>query len=985
MIGSVGTSAAELFGMAQMALSGEPASQSTGLAPAGQEDASRLLAAHDFPVVNPSVVSRFWTQPQTTLLPQVCFDAEGTGALQTRLTPEQAAGFLTHATSLSDEDRVHYGRFVVDRIEPRLGLLTPFVLSENVASLEEAVALFAVRFSDEEEMEETLRRSRLTSRDAWPGTVVPPPLRDLMSRVGDDAVSFLFDLRKLSDSPPAALSRWVARLDPARIPRATRYSLDRLASVRSRYPQLTDEAIRRLYGQALEQRILSQKLLLYLGLQDPEKSIPFLIDGAGLELPGLVAALAYEHAAGPGEVQAALYYRSAGMAKGLVESQGYGDFTLDTIRQSLTRQTDPRSAGRNMGNHFHYPEHGIYQTISALGLNIGFPLGGALHDRLYPVEGKPHVFYAEIGDATLSTNEVHEFLEGASVKDLPVILNVLDNGVGISVRPLEGRGTRDMASLARSKGFEFLTMDGNDVLAVYETHRQAAELARQGRRVLIWTQNLPRLNKHSSSSGRDFNMDELDPLPEFAAALVGQGLMRDEDILKRKETPGGSGFLQIYELGSVGEPLLATVNGAFEAAWKEPATTVESVKTLSRRPRHTPPVIEEPPASEEPTQVQMNVAVRAAQRWILSHHPSFLWGQDIAEPLGGVNQATAGLSHLFPGRVFNSPINEPLIVAMAAGFAMQRGAVAVVEIQFDDYSHNLVHRLEQLGLMAWLSDGRSDPTVIIRIATEPVPSGAIYHSMSGVNYFASIPGVTVVSPSNSRDAYGLMIAAAQRTGVTLFLEPKVRYRLASGPQLPGERRYSSAELKLMARGGWTPDFDALTLPIGKAARRRTLQNPSGRETLTIATWGNGTHAVMTAAETLAGQGIEAEVLDLRTLMPWDREAVFASVHETGALLVAHDGSIQAGLADHIVSRTMAAFQDEELSSGARIGWDLRFGVIGWDEGVPAMPQRPELNTALSLNPGRVVAAARRVVGADVSTGDYLVEGGTGGRYAVRRR
>ncbi len=954
-----------------------------GLSP-GVFDANAARAAMVRLLFNPEMppATMLWTQSPTTGLPRPGFkNPDETSLVALVLTPYQAQAFLTESSDLTQEDAIQYRRFVLDRVEPHLGLLELFVLSPDIRTLQAALEFFAEQFSNGDCLETRIRVCALSPDRAHPGEVIAPTLRDLMNRAYQDAAEFLFDLGALS-SREGKIAKAAARFDPRKIAKRTQYGLDTLDKVRVNYPELSDAALIELYRQALEQRLMTQQLLRDTTADEPERKVPFLIEGAGLEMEGLMTALAYTDAVGPGNVKAAGHYRSGALVKGLVEAQGYGEFGRDSMRQALTRATDPRGRGVDMAGHPDYPDLGIYRVLSPLAMDISFALGGALHDQLVKRDGPRRIFYAELGDASMSTNEFYEFLEGASVRELPVILNVLDNGVGISVRPEDGRGTVDLWSLATSKGFEFLTIDGNDPLAVYQVHRQAAQLALEGKRVLIWTQNLPRINDHSSSSGRAYRSQELDPLEQLGQALAKRGILSESEIMKRRaDADRADSFVTLFELGTIGTGLQARVQADFEQVWREPMTEVADVITHAMPPL---PVID---ARRRPgpdkTNILFGVAIRSALRSLLSRHPaSFLWGQDVAQPKGGVFQATASLSHLFADRVFNAPINEGLIAAMAGGFAQEPGSLAVFEIQFDDYARNIIHRLEQMGLLHWLSAGKRSASVIMRVATESVPAGAIYHSMSGVNVFTSIPGLVVVSPSTSRDAHGLLLTAAQYGGTSVFLEPKILYREALGEGFPGEEKFSDVEIRAMANMGWTPEIDNDPIPFGQAVIRRTADHPSaGKTPLTIVSWGAGVRTVLEGAEALSQEGIEAEVIDLRTLMPWDQETVLTSVHKTGALLVAHNGSIQVGLADHIVSRVMEAFQDEELATGAALGRDLRFGILGWDERVPGMPQRPKTNLELSLNPARVVRRAREVVGAASYQSGFRVMG-RGGDYQV---
>ena len=170
---------------------------------------------------------------------------------------------------------------------------------------------------------------------------------------------------------------------------------------------------------------------------------------------------------------------------------------------------------------------------------------------------------------------------------------------------------------------------------------------------------------------------------------------------------------------------------------------------------------------------------------LIDRHGGVLWGQDVAR-LGGVMQATAGLKDRYPDRVLDAPLNEPLIVGTAMGLSLHSDLVALPEVQFGDYSFNAFHWLIHLGNFHWASNGKASASVILRMPTDPFGGGAIYHSMSCEGYFSSIPGLVLVMPSTSFDAYGLLMTAAGYGGPVVVLEPKFAYRRALGPALPGE-------------------------------------------------------------------------------------------------------------------------------------------------------------------------------------------------------
>jgi pyruvate/2-oxoglutarate/acetoin dehydrogenase E1 component len=245
--------------------------------------------------------------------------------------------------------------------------------------------------------------------------------------------------------------------------------------------------------------------------------------------------------------------------------------------------------------------------------------------------------------------------------------------------------------------------------------------------------------------------------------------------------------------------------------------------------------------------------------------------------------ATAGLKKRFPDRIIDAPLNEPLIVGTGCGLGLHKDMVALPEIQFGDYSLNCLHWLVHMGNLYWCTYGKSNFATIVRMPVDPFGGGAVYHSMSVDGYFTPIPGLTIVMPSTSFDAYGLLMAAARYRGPVVVLEPKWMYRQTLGPAFPGEPTDAEGQLALKKAQmrAEVPEIDPeLAVPLGRAAVRR-----AGRD-ITLVAWGRAVWTAMKAAENLAKVGIDLEVIDLRTLVPPDMDTVCASIGRTGRLIVA---------------------------------------------------------------------------------------------------
>ena len=377
-------------------------------------------------------------------------------------------------------------------------------------------------------------------------------------------------------------------------------------------------------------------------------------------------------------------------------------------------------------------------------------------------------------------------------------------------------------------------------------------------------------------------------------------------------------------------------------------TLLELVRLMFENIRDPYPVVSEAPRSGRRTIISINGAVRAAMGAILRNNPmTWIYGQDVGSK-GGVMQATKGLYEDFPRQVRDAPINEPFIIGSAIGFALHEGATALPEIQFSDYSLNTLHWLVYLGNLLWTSNGTARANVIVRLPVEPLHGGAVYHSMCMEGFYASIPGLTIVAPTTSRDMYGLLRSAADYSGPVVVFESKGLYRMTLGDAFPNEPTDAEEVRKLkraIAFEGHRPDLpDDFRVPLGKADVLR-----AGTD-LTLVTWGRCALFAREAVATLAEQGVSVELIDLRTIVPPDLDTVRRSVDKTGRLLVAHEDRVFASLGREIQGAMIESFGERQIATR----------VVG-QEPVPGMPQNVGLEDALAMNPARVLAAAHQVL------------------------
>lgn len=720
---------------------------------------------------------------------------------------------------------------------------------------------------------------------------------------------------------------------------AVKYPLTRL----DQHPNLSADRLRMAYREMCLARCHVERVV-----QECSKGrIKFAIWGPGEELHGAAQALAYDEIVNPEAFGICGHYRSAGLLATWARLRGYPDFHLDHMRQQLSRVTDPWSGGRQMTAHFNDMRYGMLPVQSALGMQFGKSVGYAQGLRKRGFDDG--LVVTVVGDGTMAESDFHEGMTGASILQLPLVVCVTDNGIAISVKPEDGRAIHDLEAYAKAFGFAFFTADGNDFLDVYEQTKAAALYCRdQQKPALFWLRNLSRLNGHSNAGVYNFVFDAHDPLNDFGEALVEAGILEPDDIIRRVEGVGADWYKR-HELGRIGKAADDYVLETMTIAEGEPEPTYDTIFEHIRAPY--PEVVEAPTVGQQ-TVISLNGAIRAAMRDILERNPlTWIYGQDVAER-GGVMQATKGLWERFPEQVRDAPINEPLILAAATGFALHPGATALPEIQFSDYSLNTLHWLVYLGNLAWTSNGTVSANVIVRLPVEPLHGGAVYHSMCMEGFYSSIPGLTIVAPTTSRDCYGLLRSAAEFSGPVVVLESKGLYRMSLGDAFPGEPS-DAEEIKQLKKAigmqGLIPDVPKdFRVPLGKAAVRKP-----GKD-LTVVTWGRCTLFVAEALAELTTKGIDAEVIDLRTIVPPDMDTVLASVRKTSRLLVVHEDRVFASLGREIQGATIEAMGATPVATR----------VLGQDA-VPGIPQNIELEEHLVVSPAKIVAAAEQVMRVDL--------------------
>jgi 2-oxoisovalerate dehydrogenase E1 component len=666
--------------------------------------------------------------------------------------------------------------------------------------------------------------------------------------------------------------------------------------------------------------------------------VKFAIWGPGEEVHGTATALGLFKAVDPKKFGIVPHYRSGSLISTWCTLNGVDDFTLTMLRQQFSKATDVMSGGRQMVYHLHIPEAGVLPVQSPVGMQLGKAAGYALGFKTQGIDDG--VAMAIIGDGTSAEGDLHDAMNAASVWNLPVIYMVTDNRVAISTTPDEGRGIKDFEAYARAFGLHYVSCDGRHFDDCYQAAFEAASYARREQRgVVLYVHSLPRFNGHSSAADVTFDLSQDDPLVRLGEQLVADGLLQADDVLQRIPATGRD-FFAHHRLGRIMEAEDAEVRATLEQVRHEPEPDPATVDSHVYAPFPSAP--ETPPAAGT-TNISYAGAIRAAIDKLIDRRQAYMIGQDVGR-LGGVMQASAGIKQRHPGKIVDSPLNEPLIVGTSTGLALHPGLMALPEIQFGDYSLNAFHWLVYLGTLHWSTLGRARAKLLLRMPTDPFGGGAMYHSMSVDGYFTPIPGLVITMPSTSFDVHGLMLTAGDYDGPVIQLEPKWMYRQTLGPAFPSEPSDAAAvaEMKKRTMRGEIPEVDDVRVPFGKGIIRRP-----GRD-VTVVAWGRAVWTAMATAAELEKDGISAEVIDLRTLVPPDLDLVRESCGRTGRLVVAAEDRDFAGFVRSIQGALVETFPG------------LPTRAIG-QRNIPAIAQSHILEDASVLDQHRIAAAIRAVL------------------------
>lgn len=595
-----------------------------------------------------------------------------------------------------------------------------------------------------------------------------------------------------------------------------------------------------------------------------EGKLRFQFSAKGHEIPQLIAAALLSH---PHD-GATAYYRSRPLMLGV----GLSPFEAFA---SVMHKLEGVSGGRDIGVVFNHRQPGGVTVLPASG-DVGAqftPAVGWAQAMQYRAGSMGQAEYAgaialaHAGDGATSTNGFWSALNIAAPLRLPYVMLIEDNQYALSVPWRYQTAAPSIADNLRGfHGLDMTSVEGGDIPALYAALSGAIGRARSGGAQLVHVR-VPRLTGHNWQDPAAYKSAEekaedarRDPLARLMAYLQAEHGVPAAHIDALRET--ATAFAQAQA----------------EAAWTEghdPAPTDTTTHLFA--PAQPVPDMAPITAGQRLT---MQQAVRQTLEDELAHDPAVLvFGEDVGG-FAGVHRVSEGLQTRFgEARVFDTSLSEEGIIGRAVGMTMA-GLRPVPEIQFRKYADPAHEQITDAGSVRWRTHGRFGGPLVVRIPVGyQLMGGDPWHAVCGEAVFAHLPGWQIAYPSNVPDAVGLLRTAIRGADPVMFLEHRLLYRLreANAPY-PG------------------PDYQ---LPFGRARRVR-----EGRHVL-ILTWGESVYRALEAATALAGQGIETEILDLRTIVPWDADAVFAAVRRIGKVLIVHEDTLTCGFGAEIAAQIAA--------------------------------------------------------------------------------
>ncbi len=543
------------------------------------------------------------------------------------------------------------------------------------------------------------------------------------------------------------------------------------------------------------------------------------------------------------------YYRDSAFTVGL------GMTAKDHLLAFFAKSDDPSSGGRQMPHHYGKRDLNIVTQSSPTGTQYLQAVGCAMACKL---NKKKEVVYVSSGEGTTSQGDFHEALNWSSREKLPVIFHIQDNDYAISVHISEQISGESIFSMV--SGYQHLArfdVDGSDYFETHLAFKKAIDRARKGMGPAVIVSHVDRLKPHSSSDDHlkyrtkkeITEMEKNDPIKKFA----------DECIANK--------IIKIEELDKLDKKLKNQVEN--DADWAESKDHPDSASATKHIYSENSPDCDSDLKIINDNTVFVDAINHALAEEMDRNKKMIIYGQDIADPKGGVFTATKGLTDTYgKDRVFNSPLAESSIIGSAIGLATV-GYKPVVEIQFGDYIWTAMMQIRnELATIRYRSNNAWSCPAVIRVPVGGYIHGGLCHSQSIDGYFIHMPGIYIAYPSNASDAKGLLKMACRMDDPVIFMEHKSLYRqsYASSPE---------------------PD-DEYLIPFGKS---KIIQKGSE---LTIITWGAMVQSSIDAVNDLDLDEDIIEIIDLRTLNPLDFSSIQASIEKTGKALIVYEDNLTNG-------------------------------------------------------------------------------------------
>ena len=541
--------------------------------------------------------------------------------------------------------------------------------------------------------------------------------------------------------------------------------------------------------------------------------------------------------------------------------------TKEFFLQCLSKADDPASGARQLPEHWGHHDFNLPSQSSPTGTQFLQAVGAALAAKK---SGKNYISYVSSGEGTTSEGEFHEAVNWASREKLPVLFVIENNKYAISVHVKHQSGGKDHSIAEMMSGYSNLykvRIDGTEFFSSYDEIGKAIEYIKNGNGPALIEADVVRLKSHSSSDDQRKYRDEKElnedqkkcPIQKLSKKLI------DEYNVTREE------------IDKIWKESIIEVNAAADEVSKMNDPDPEEAHRYVFDESGLKDTFEYERSEPSGNKIVMVDAINHALHEEAEFNDKiYMFGQDIADDKGGVFTATKGLSTKFgKDRIFNSPLAEASIIGVATGMALT-GLKPVVEIQFGDYIWpGFMQIKDELSTIRYRSNNKWSAPVVIRVAVGGYIHGGLYHSQNIESIFAHIPGIYIAYPSNAADAKGLLKTACRLNDPVLFCEHKGLYRQSSAQSLEPGKDY--------------------LLPFGKAKIVKEGDD------LTVISYGVSLWDSLLAAKKLEDEGFSVEVIDIRTIIPLDKETIFNSVNKTGKAIVIHEDTFTAGFGAEIAA------------------------------------------------------------------------------------